>query len=225
MPVDPCALDAHLPPPGSTRWRRLSPARRSRSRPSCAPALSAAALGEEVAEDYAATGLSLRRHPLALLRGAFAAADAVPASRLAALDGGARVGVAGLVLVRQRPGTASGVTFVTLEDETGVANLVVWSGVFERYRREVMAARPLLASGRLQREGRVVHVVARRLEDHLRARWRAAPPARLGRTGQAALPLSGFPLRAATLRRPPAPRRQAGTMSNAAVSMPSAATS
>ena len=149
------------------------------------PGLPAAAPGEEVAEDYAATRLSLRRHPLALLRGAFAAAGAVPAARLAGLDDGARVGVAGLVLVRQRPGTASGVIFVTLEDETGVANLVVWSGVFERYRREVMTARLLLASGRLQREGRVVHVVVRRLEDHTaRLRALARGAARPGSEGR-----------------------------------------
>ena len=82
-------------------------------------------LGQEVAEDYANLRLSLRAHPLALLRrgsgGAWSAA-----ARLAALDDGRRVEVAGLVLVRQRPGTASGVIFITLEDETGVANLVVW---------------------------------------------------------------------------------------------------
>ncbi len=129
-------------------------------------ALPATSPGEEVLEDHAAIRMSLRRHPLALMRGDLAAAGAVPAARLAALGDGARVAVAGLVLVRQRPGTASGVIFLTLEDETGIVNLVVWSKVFERYRPEIMTARLLLAVGRLQREGPVTHVVARHLEDH-----------------------------------------------------------
>lgn len=75
------------------------------------------------------------------------------------------VAVAGLVLVRQRPGTAKGVIFITLEDETGVANIVVWAKTYERYRREVIAGRLLRVTGRLQRDGRVVHVVAHRIED------------------------------------------------------------
>ncbi len=129
-------------------------------------ALPVMSLGEEVAEDYAAVRISLKQHPLALMRIAFADAGAVPAARLAALADGARVTVAGLVLVRQRPGTASGVIFITLEDETGIANLVVWPKTFERYRREVMAARLLQVTGELQREGIVIHVIARRLEDH-----------------------------------------------------------
>jgi DNA polymerase III alpha subunit len=78
---------------------------------------------------------------------------------------GARVAVAGLVLVRQRPGTAKGVVFVTLEDETGVANVVVWAKVFERYRRAVIAARLLRVTGRVQREAGVTHVVAEEIED------------------------------------------------------------
>ena len=75
------------------------------------------------------------------------------------------VAVAGLVLVRQRPGTAKGVIFITLEDETGVANIVVWAKTYEKFRREVIAGRLLRVTGRLQREGRVVHVVAHRIED------------------------------------------------------------
>ncbi|TCP43232.1 OB-fold nucleic acid binding protein [Rhodovulum marinum] len=78
---------------------------------------------------------------------------------------GARVAVAGLVLVRQRPGTAKGVIFVTLEDETGVANVVVWAKMFERHRRAVIAGRLLRVTGRLQREAGVTHVVAERIED------------------------------------------------------------
>lgn len=90
---------------------------------------------------------------------------ALPAARLDEPPGGARVTVAGLVLVRQRPGTAKGVIFVTLEDETGTANVVVWPKVFERHRRAVMAGRLLRVTGRLQREAGVVHVVAERIED------------------------------------------------------------
>ncbi|HMQ92786.1 MAG TPA: OB-fold nucleic acid binding domain-containing protein [Amaricoccus sp.] len=78
---------------------------------------------------------------------------------------GARVAVAGLVICRQRPGTAKGVIFLTLEDETGVANVVVWAAVFERFRRAVIAGRCLKVTGRLQRDGDVVHLVAERVED------------------------------------------------------------
>lgn len=77
----------------------------------------------------------------------------------------ALVAVAGLVLVRQRPGTAKGVIFVTLEDETGVANVVIWADVYERFRRQVIAGRLLRVTGRVQRDGQVVHVVASRIED------------------------------------------------------------
>lgn len=78
---------------------------------------------------------------------------------------GARIAVAGIVICRQRPGTAKGVIFLTLEDETGVANIVVWAKIFERFRRAVIAGRALRVIGRLQREGDVVHVVAERIED------------------------------------------------------------
>ena len=78
---------------------------------------------------------------------------------------GVRVTVAGLVLLRQRPGTAKGVIFVTLEDETGVCNVVVWAKVYERFRRAVIAGRLLRVTGRVQREAGVVHVVAERIED------------------------------------------------------------
>jgi DNA polymerase III alpha subunit len=81
------------------------------------------------------------------------------------VPGGARVTVAGLVLVRQRPGTAKGVIFVTLEDETGVANVIVWRHVYERFRRAVIAGRLLRVTGRLQREGGVSHVLAEHVED------------------------------------------------------------
>lgn len=90
---------------------------------------------------------------------------ALPAARLDEPSAGARVCVAGLVLVRQRPGTAKGVIFLTLEDETGVANVVVWAKVYERFRRAVIAGRLLRVTGRLQREAGVVHVVAEAIED------------------------------------------------------------
>lgn len=90
---------------------------------------------------------------------------AIPHARLNEPPGGARVTVAGLVLVRQRPGTAKGVTFLTLEDETGVANVVIWKAVFQRFRRAVVAGRLLRVTGRLQRNSEVVHVVAELIED------------------------------------------------------------
>ena len=90
---------------------------------------------------------------------------ALPHARLCEPPQGARVTVAGLVLVRQRPGTAKGVIFVTLEDETGVANVVVWAKVYERFRRAVIGGRLLRVTGRIQRESEVVHVVAEHVED------------------------------------------------------------
>ncbi|MBH1974456.1 MAG: hypothetical protein I8H94_05190 [Rhodobacteraceae bacterium] len=90
---------------------------------------------------------------------------ALPAARLNEPSQGARVCVAGLVLVRQRPGTAKGVIFLTLEDETGTANVVVWKAIYERFRRAVIAGRLLRVTGRLQREAGVVHVVAEQIED------------------------------------------------------------
>jgi DNA polymerase III alpha subunit len=90
---------------------------------------------------------------------------AVPHDRLDDVPQGARIVVAGLVLVRQRPGTAKGVIFVTLEDETGISNVIVWRKVYERFRRAVIAGRCLRVTGRLQREGGVTHVVAEEIED------------------------------------------------------------
>jgi error-prone DNA polymerase len=123
------------------------------------------ALSEEVAYDYATMRLSLKAHPLALLRGRLEREDVIPAAQLLQAKNGDRVTVCGLALVRQQPGTASGVIFVTLEDETGIANLVVWRRVFERYRPIVMGARLMRVTGKVQREGLVIHVVSERLED------------------------------------------------------------
>ncbi|WP_407825927.1 OB-fold nucleic acid binding domain-containing protein [Azospirillum argentinense] len=127
--------------------------------------LLAMRLGEAVVEDYRSLSLTLRAHPLALLRPRLRDLGYTPARGLESLADGKRVGIAGLVLVlvRQRPGTASGVVFVTLEDETRHANLVVWSAVFDRYRRVLLGARMMGAWGRVQKEGEVIHVVA----DHL----------------------------------------------------------
>jgi error-prone DNA polymerase len=128
-------------------------------------ALPAMALGEHVAADYAHLRLSLKAHPMAFLRARYTAHRITPNARLIGIKDGARVRVAGLVLVRQRPGTASGVIFITLEDEGGIANLIVWPKVFERFRRAVLGARSMFAEGRLQREGIVTHIIVDRLED------------------------------------------------------------
>ena len=122
-------------------------------------------LGTEVISDYAALRLSLKRHPLALLRPRLAADGLVPNERLSAVPPGARVSVAGLVMCRQRPGTASGVIFITIEDETDIANLVVWPKLFERYRKEVLRSRLLAVTGKVEREGLVIHVIADKLID------------------------------------------------------------
>ncbi|MDH3701234.1 MAG: error-prone DNA polymerase, partial [Alphaproteobacteria bacterium] len=123
------------------------------------------AIGEEVVEDYAALRLSLKCHPLHLLRPWMTDNGVAAAKTLVETKDGARVAVAGLVLVRQRPGSASGVIFATVEDEGGVANVIVWPKTFERFRRVVLTARLLKITGRLQREGIVTHVIADRLED------------------------------------------------------------
>jgi error-prone DNA polymerase len=128
-------------------------------------ALPAMALAAHVAEDYRTAGLSLKAHPCAFFRPLLASLGAVPAEALKTLRDGRRVAVGGLVLVRQRPGTAKGVVFVTLEDETGPANAVVWRDIFVPNRRIVMGAGFLVVHGRLQRAGEVIHVVAERFTD------------------------------------------------------------
>jgi len=120
-------------------------------------------LGEQVVEDYSSLRLSLRCHPLTLLRNH--CEEAIRACRLVEIENGERVSVCGLVLVRQRPGTAKGVIFMTLEDETGVANVIVWRNTFERFRRIVLTTRLVKVTGELQRQGIVVHVIADQLED------------------------------------------------------------
>ncbi len=130
-----------------------------------AVALPALTLGEQVVDDYAAISMSLRSHPLALLRPRLSQRGVTPTAVLANSRNDDFLTLAGLVLVRQRPGTASGVVFVTIEDEHGIANLVVWPRVFEAHRRIVMGSRLLAVRGRVQREGLVIHLVAERLWD------------------------------------------------------------
>jgi error-prone DNA polymerase len=122
-------------------------------------------LGEHVAADYQMTRLSLKAHPMAILRPVFQAEGVLGCAEATALGQGRRVRVAGVVLVRQRPGNGKAI-FVTIEDETGVANVVMWADQFERFRRQVMAARLMQIDGVIERskEG-VVHVMTREVLD------------------------------------------------------------
>ena len=126
-------------------------------------------LSEEVVHDYETLRLSLKAHPVAFLRERLKGLGAVEARRLPDIPDGRRIVVGGVVLVRQRPGSSNGVVFLTLEDETGIANVVVWPKVFDTFRAEVMGARMMLIEGRLQRavdsEGGVIHLVAERIVD------------------------------------------------------------
>jgi len=124
-------------------------------------------LSEHVVSDYQTTRLSLKAHPMCFLRDHYAGQGFVTADRLGQIRDGKRLAIAGLVLIRQRPGSAKGVCFITLEDETGIANLVIWPDVFEKQRRIVMGARLMAVRGIVQKDADngVIHVVARRLED------------------------------------------------------------
>ena len=121
--------------------------------------------GSQVVEDYRASGLSLRAHPLAFLRDELRARKMITCHQLQSVKDGRWIELAGLVLVRQKPGSAKGVMFITLEDETEVANLVVWTKVFEANRRTVLGASMMGVRGQVQREGAVIHVIAQRLDD------------------------------------------------------------
>jgi error-prone DNA polymerase len=127
--------------------------------------LPALRIGEHVVEDYRTLRLSLKAHPAALVRDELTARGVTEADRLAAMKDGAPVRTAGLVLVRQRPDTASGVIFMTLQDETNIANIIVWPAVFERFRAEVLGARLCAVDGKIQNEHGIVHVIAERLYD------------------------------------------------------------
>jgi error-prone DNA polymerase len=118
-------------------------------------------MSEHVVQDYAATSLSIKAHPVSFLRSTLQQLHIVSVQELNALCNGDPVKVAGLVLVRQRPGTAQGICFITIEDETGFANLVVFVNVFEQYRKEILHARLLMVEGKVQREGEVIHVIVK----------------------------------------------------------------
>jgi DNA-directed DNA polymerase III PolC len=122
-------------------------------------------LGEQVINDYQSLSFSLKAHPMAFLRGHLSSEGFRQNVDLEGIRTGRRVRVAGLVLVRQRPGSAKGVVFETIEDETGVANIIVWPKVFEKYRSIVLGSRCVGVSGKLQNEDGVIHVVAETLED------------------------------------------------------------
>lgn len=119
-------------------------------------------LSEHVVQDYASLGLSLKAHPVSFVRDQLAAMNILSGKKLVQVPDGARLKIAGLVLVRQRPGTAGGVCFMTIEDETGCANLVVFEKLFTKYRKEVLQSKLLMVEGKLQREGEVVHVIVQR---------------------------------------------------------------
>ena len=121
--------------------------------------------GHEVVEDYGHVGLSLRRHPLSFLRGDLERRKILSCKAATGRHDRARVTVAGMVLVRQRPGTAKNVTFMTIEDETGIANIVVWPRIYEEQRRLLLTTRMVAVEGKVQRAGEVVHIVADRLID------------------------------------------------------------
>ncbi|SMF61111.1 error-prone DNA polymerase [Allosphingosinicella indica] len=122
--------------------------------------------GREVVEDYRALQLSLRGHPLQFLRAALERRNIVRCADLRSIRDGRNVEVAGVILVRQRPGSAKGVLFVTIEDETGVAQGILWPDTFETYRRQIMSASMIAMRGRLQKEGEVVHIICDRIVDH-----------------------------------------------------------
>ena len=132
-------------------------------------ALPEMALSEHVVNDYQTLRLSLKAHPMSFLRADFRLAKVLACDEIRSLKDGARVAVAGVVLVRQRPGSAKGVVFMTIEDETGVANAVVWPKMLEKYRRVVMGARLILIEGRVQRHEDIIHIVSGKLID--RSDW------------------------------------------------------
>ena len=129
-------------------------------------ALTPMTAGREVVEDYRSTQLSLRGHPLQFLRAELDAMRIVRCADLSSIRDGRNIEVAGVILVRQRPGSAKGVLFVTIEDETGVAQGILWPDRFETYRRQVMSASMIAMRGRLQKEGEVIHIICDRIVNH-----------------------------------------------------------
>ncbi|PZV38650.1 error-prone DNA polymerase [Mesorhizobium kowhaii] len=144
-------------------------------------------LGEHVIHDYRSLGLSLKAHPVAFLRERLDRAGVTPNARLPSVRDGRRVSVAGLVLVRQRPGKGNAI-FLTLEDDKAVANIIIWQRTFDRYRPVIMGARFVRVTGKLQSESDVIHIVAEKIEDL--TPWLTVL---LERVGQARLPVAGSP--------------------------------
>jgi len=130
------------------------------------PMLRQPTVADNTVADYKHLGFTLGQHPLGLLRSRLNRLQVLTATELKALPHGHAVHTAGLVITRQRPGTATGVIFLTLEDETGHFNVVVWGNLAERQRREVLEARLLGVIGEIQREGEVLHIIAKQLQDH-----------------------------------------------------------
>jgi error-prone DNA polymerase len=154
---------------GTERPAPLVPvSERSGSEAEGRPLLSAPTEGQAIAADYDSLGLTLGRHPLALLRKRLSAAALIPANELIAAGHGARVRTAGIVIMRQRPATASGVTFLTLEDESGQVNVIVWESVGREQRRPLLESRLLEVHGELQHQDGVTHLIAHRLIDRSR---------------------------------------------------------
>jgi len=127
--------------------------------------LKAMTAGSEVVQDYSHTGLTLRNHPVGFLRQDLRRRRIITCQEAMQSHDGRWVEAAGIVLVRQMPGSAKGVMFITLEDESGIANLVVWPAIFEKQRRVILSPAMMAAYGRIQRVGDVVHLVAQRLTD------------------------------------------------------------
>jgi error-prone DNA polymerase len=124
--------------------------------------LPAMTMSEHVVHDYAVTSLSLKAHPVSFIREKLDQLHVVSTKQLSALKNGDFVKVAGLVLVRQRPGTAGGICFMTIEDETGFANAVIFESLFEKFRKEILQSRLIMVEGKLQIEGEVIHVIVKR---------------------------------------------------------------
>ncbi len=138
----------------------------SMDRYEAAPLLRRPSEGQDIVADYQSVGLTLGRHPVQLLRDRLSRYRYCPSAGLAELTDGQRIGVSGIVITKQRPGTASGVTFVTLEDETGHVNVIVWKKIAEQYRAALLNSKLMGVLGELQIEGKVIHVIARQLIDH-----------------------------------------------------------
>ena len=130
-----------------------------------APVLPTLSMQQNVIDDYRTTGFSLKAHPLSLIRGDLDRLRVVPAAKLADLPDKAPVRIAGLVLVRQRPATANGTVFMSLEDETGMMNLIIWKRTWERFRKVAKEACALFVEGKIERAERVIHVVPSKIDD------------------------------------------------------------